>query len=246
MRIAVISDIHGNIEAFEKVLRDIDYSYIDRIINLGDSIGYGPDPEKVLELIKKRNILNILGNHEQAVLDNTCRFFFSESACKSIEHTLKFLTPASLSYLWKLPKFRVLKKALFVHGCPPTSCETYLNYLSVREIENIFKSYNNKIAFAGHTHKLMLISYNAKAVEFHELSNLPVNLDGNLRYIVNVGSVGQPRDGDSRAGYVIWDIVQNSLEVKRIPYDKKSTADKIIKRGFQQRDADRLFQKDKM
>ncbi len=195
-------------------------------------------------LIKQRNILNILGNHEQAALDNTCRFFFSESARKSIEHTLKFLTPASLSYLCKLPEFRVFKKALFVHGCPPTSCETYLNYLSIREAENIFKSYNNKIAFVGHTHKLMLISYNGEAVGFYDLADLPVKLDGNIRYIVNVGSVGQPRDGDSRAGYVIWDIVQNSLEAKRIPYDIKSTADKIIKRGFQQKDADRLFQKD--
>ena len=243
MRIAVISDVHGNIEAFEKVLRDIDYSHIDRIVNLGDSIGYGPDPEKVLKLIKQRNILNILGNHEQAALDNNCRFFFSESARKSIEHTLKFLTPASLSYLCKLPKFRVLKKALFVHGCPPTSCETYLNYLSIRETENIFKSYNNKIAFVGHTHKLMLISYNGEAVGFHDLNDLPVKLDGNIRYIVNVGSVGQPRDGDSRAGYVVWDIVQNSLEAKRIPYDIKPTAGKIINRGFQQKDADRLFQK---
>jgi predicted phosphodiesterase len=243
MRIAVISDIHGNLEAFEEVLIDIDSSYIDCIVNLGDSIGYGPDPEKVLKLIKQRDILNILGNHEQAALDKAYRFFLGEDALKSIEHTLKFLTSASLTYLRKLPKFRVYKKALFVHGCPPTSCETYLNYLSIRETENIFKSYNNKIAFAGHTHKLMLISYDGEAVGFHELNDTPVKLNGNIRYLVNVGSVGQPRDGDSRAGYVIWDINQNSLEARRIPYDIKTTADKIMKRGFQQKDADRLFQK---
>jgi|AMWB02.1.fsa_nt_gi predicted phosphodiesterase len=245
MRIAVMSDIHGNLAAFENVLGDIDYSDIDSIVNLGDSIGYGPDPEKVLELIKKRNILNILGNHEQAALDKTFHFFLENGARKSIEQTMKLLTSASLSYLRKLPDFRVFNKALFVHGCPPNSCETYLNYLSNRDIENIFKSYHNTIAFAGHTHKLILISYDGKTVGFHELNDLPINLAENVRYLVNVGSVGQPRDGDSRAGYVIWDSVQNSLEAKRIPYDIKSTADKIIQRGFQQKDADRLFQKTK-
>jgi predicted phosphodiesterase len=241
MRIAVMSDIHGNIEAFEEVLRDIDNSCIDRIINLGDSIGYGPDPEKVLALIKNRDILNILGNHEQAVLDKTFRSFLEKSARKSLEQTLKYLTSTSLSYLRKIPEFRVFNKALFVHGCPPDSCDTYLNYLSNREIKNVFKSYKNTIAFVGHTHKLMLITYNGEAVSFHELNDLPVKLDWNIRCIVNAGSVGQPRDGDSRAGYVIWDTVQNTLEAKRIPYNIQSTADKIITRGFQQKDADRLF-----
>ncbi len=203
---------------------------------------HGPDPERILKLIRQRDILNILGNHEQAVLNKIHRFFFAKDALKSIEHTLKFLTSASLSYLWKLPKFRIYEKALFVHGCPPTSCETYLNYLSIRETENTFKSYNNKIAFTGHTHKLMLISYDSEGVGCRELNDISIQLDENIRYIVNVGSVGQPRDGDPRAGYVIWDIVQNSLEAKRIPYDIESTADKIIKRGFQQKDANRLFQ----
>lgn len=241
MRIAVMSDIHGNLEAFEKVLGDIDCSDIDRIVNLGDSIGYGPDPEKVLELIINRDILNILGNHEQAALDKRFRLFFEKGACKSIEQTLKFLSSASLSYLQKLLEFRVFNKALLVHGCPPSSCDTYLNYLSNRETKNIFKSYSNTIAFAGHTHKLGLISYDGKKVGFHELNDLPVKLAENIRYIVNVGSVGQPRDGDPRAGYIIWDTVLNSLEAKRIPYDIRFTADKIILRGFQKKDADRLL-----
>lgn len=241
MRIAVMSDIHGNLAAFAEVLNDIDNSYIDRIVNLGDSIGYGPDPEKVLKLIKNRDILNIIGNHEQAALDKTFLFFFEEGARKSLERTISFLTSSSFTYLQKLPEFRIFNKALFVHGCPPDSCDTYLNYLSNREIINIFTLYNNKLAFVGHTHKLMLISYNGEEVNFQDLNHIPVKLDGNIRYIVNVGSVGQPRDGDSRAGYVIWDTVRNSLEAKRLPYDIKSTVDKILTRGFRQKDADRLL-----
>ena len=90
MRIAVMSDIHWNLEAFEEVLRDIDHSEIDRIVNLGDSIGYGPEPEEVLNLIEKRNIINILGNHEQAILEKTYRQSFMRGAVS--------LWPASLEY----------------------------------------------------------------------------------------------------------------------------------------------------
>ncbi len=241
MRIAVMSDIHGNFEAFKEALMDIDYSEIDRIVNLGDTIGYGPEPEEVLNLIEKRNIVNILGNHEQAILDKTYRQCFMRGAVTSTEQTMKFLTAASLSYLGTLPKLTVLNEALFVHGCPPDSYTMYLNHLTISEIENVFKTFPNKIAFAGHTHRFMLISYNGDTVDFWSVKEEPMILDPKLQYIFNVGSVGQPRDNDSRAGYAIWDTALNSLEVKRIPYDIDATAAKIINRGFQKRDANRLY-----
>jgi predicted phosphodiesterase len=241
VRIAVLSDIHGNLEAFKSVLRDIDCSGIDRIVNLGDSIGYGPDPESVLELIQKRDILNIHGNHEQAILDGKFRLFLKDSVLKSIDQTLKYLSSESLSYLRELPKHRVINDALFVHGCPPTSCETYLNFLSFSELETVFKSYKNKISFAGHTHKLMIIKYNGEKISFQKFEDHPINIDEDSRYIFNVGSVGQPRDHDPRSGYVIWDSTSSSIEAKRVQYDIESTVNKIIERGFEQKDAIRLF-----
>jgi len=241
MRIAVISDIHGNFEAFKKILIDIDNSDIDLIVNLGDSVGYGPDPEMVLCLIEKQGIINIIGNHEHAILDETYRQFFTQGAHKSIEQTMKFLTSASLLYLKRLPKFRVLNGALFVHACPPASYTIYLNHLSIPEIESAFKSFSNRMCFVGHTHRLNLFSYNGDTVNFQPLQEETIALRPHLRYIVNVGSVGQPRDNDSRAGYTIWDSVQDCLEVRRLSYDIKSTVDKIIKRGFLKRDADRLI-----
>ena len=241
MRIAVLSDIHGNIEAFESVLMDIDCVGIDHIINLGDSIGYGPDPESVLDLIQKRDILNIHGNHEQAVLDAKSRFILKDSALKSIEQTLKYLSSTSLLYLRELPTYRIVNDALFVHGCPPDSCENYLNYLSFRELEIVFQSYKNKISFVGHTHKLMIIKYNGKKISFQQLENSPIKIDEDNRYIFNVGSVGQPRDHDPRAGYVIWDSTSSSIEARRVQYDIESTVNKIIERGFEQKDANRLY-----
>src|SRR5665647_3800643 len=99
MRLAVLSDIHSNLEAFICCLNDIDLSRVDRIVNLGDSIGYGPDPEEVLNLLHKLGIPNILGNHELATIDRDFRIWLTPQTLESIEHTQKYLTSASLSYI---------------------------------------------------------------------------------------------------------------------------------------------------
>jgi diadenosine tetraphosphatase ApaH/serine/threonine PP2A family protein phosphatase len=241
MRLAVLSDIHGNLEAFCRCLNDIDLAGVDQIVNLGDSIGYGPQPEEVLNLLKKRGIPNILGNHELAAIDKNFRLWLTPRALESIKHTLKYLSSASLSYIKNLPTCRVVEGALLVHGCPPDSPTIYLNHMSLSEIRETFDSNRFTIAFAGHSHRLLLIRYDGKDLAFIPSSNDTIVLEQGYRYIVNVGSVGQPRDGDPRAKYVIWDNTLNTLEVRRISYDIDKTAAKIMKRGFQRRDADRLF-----
>jgi predicted phosphodiesterase len=241
LRIAIISDIHGNFEAFKKVLNDIDQYSVNLIVNLGDSIGYGPDPEMVLSAIEKRGIKSILGNHEQAVLDKTYRAYFNHGAKKSIEKTINFLTSASLSYIKYFPKVRTINGALFVHGCPPDSNTINLNYLTYVEMRSAFESFSNQLCFVGHTHMFKLLSYDGKSIDSYPLTPGHKNLPPGYRYIINVGSVGQPRDADKRAGYAIWDTAQNCLEIRRITYDIQSTVNKIIERGFEKKDADRLF-----
>ena len=241
VHLAVISDIHGNMEAFQQTLVDIKHSGVDLIVNLGDSIGYGPEPEEVLYTIQKEKIVNILGNHEKAVFDRTYRCYSMAGARKTIEHTIEFLTPSLLSYIQNLPTFRVINNALFVHGCPPRSPTIYLNHLSISEIKKVFESFSQSIGFAGHTHRLMLFSYNGEKISLNPLKEKTVDLDPELKHIINVGSVGQPRDGDPRAKYVIWDDEHNTLEIKRITYDIAVTVAKIKERGFLKRDADRLF-----
>ncbi|MDK9708332.1 MAG: metallophosphatase family protein [Desulforhopalus sp.] len=241
MRLAVLSDIHGNLEAFYRCLNDIELSGVDRIVNLGDSIGYGPQPEEVLNLLKKRGIPNILGNHELAAIDINFRLWLTPRTLESIKHTLKYLSSSSLLYIKNLPTCSVVEGALLVHGCPPDSPTMYLNQMSLSEIRETFESNKFIIAFAGHTHRLMLIRYDGKDLAFIPLSNDTIVLEQGYRYIVNVGSVGQPRDDDPRAKYVIWDNSLNTIEIRRISYDIDKTAATIMKRGFQRRDADRLF-----
>jgi len=244
MRIAVISDIHGNLEALVRCLDDIERSGVDQIVSLGDVIGYGPQPEEVLVLLEKFRIPNIVGNHEKALIDRDYRVDFSPQALISLDQTMKYVTPASLLYIKNLPYYREMNGALMVHGCPPDSPTIYLNHMSQSEIKETFASNNFDIAFAGHTHRLMLMGYDGKDLQFDPLQQETIKLEPDYRYIVNVGAVGQPRDGDPRAKYAIWDSQRNTLEIRRVAYDISRTANLIIKRGFLRRDADRLFSGD--
>jgi len=241
MRIAVISDIHGNLEALVRCLGDIKRSNVDQIVSLGDAIGYGPQPEEVLVLLEKFRIPNIVGNHEIALIDKDYRVDFSPHAIISLEQTIKYLTPASFLYIKNLPYYREINGALMVHGCPPDSPTIYLNHMSSSEIKKTFASNSFNLAFVGHTHRLMLIGYDGKDLQFDPLQQKTIKLKPDYRYIINVGAVGQPRDGDPRAKYAIWDTQLNTLEIRRIRYDISKTANLIIKRGFLKRDADRLF-----
>lgn len=236
-----MSDIHGNFEAFTRCLLDIEQSGIDQIINLGDAIGYGPQPEEVLNLLGKSGIPSILGNHELAVIDRDARSDLSPLAARSLKQTLKYLSATSLFYIKNLPSVREIEGALLVHGCPPASPTIYLHQMTLPEIREIFAATQFDVAFVGHSHRLMLIRYNEKKLEFTSLRQDIIQLRPGCRHIVNVGSVGQPRDGDPHAKYVIWDNCRNTLEIRRIAYDIARTALLIRERGFLQRDAERLF-----
>ena len=241
MRIAVMSDIHGNYEAFTRCLKDIERSSIDRIVNLGDAIGYGPQPEEILCLLEKKGIPNILGNHELAVIDMDFRSDFSPHAIRSLEQTLKYLTSASLHYIENLPSCRKMEGALMVHGCPPDSPTVYLNHMSLFEIKEVFATNRFDVAFAGHTHRMGLMRYDGKNLELDSLRQEIIPFKPGYRHIVNVGAVGQPRDGDPRAKYVIWDNSRKILEIRRIAYNIDRTANAIMARGFLRWDAERLF-----
>jgi predicted phosphodiesterase len=192
MRIAVMSDIHGNLEAFAQSMDDIKRQKIDGIVNLGDAIGYGPQPEEVLNLLEKEGIPNILGNHELAVLDKNYRGDFSTQAFRALEQTLKYLTFALMRYLKSLPACRELAGALMVHGCPPDSPTDYLNHMSFQEIKETFTSNGFNIAFVGHTHRIMLIDYDGKDLQFDPLQQETIQLSSIYRYIVNAAQSANP------------------------------------------------------
>jgi predicted phosphodiesterase len=241
MRLAIISDIHGNLEAFKEVLADIDRLDIEQSICLGDNIGYGPDPEGVLNLLRSRNIPSVIGNHELGILDKHTLSHFNPLAAKVLMQTEEMLSDESKAYIKELPVSLASQGALFVHGCPPDSVDTYLFELASWEFKKIFKESDTDIFFVGHTHELQLISFSGEQVIRQYLNRGTVRLDSNERYIINAGSVGQPRDGNNNAKYVVWDDTDKTIEVRFIPYDIEKTAKKILSLGFYRTFADRLW-----
>ena len=241
MRLAVISDIHGNLEAFNQVLADIEASNVDDIICLGDNIGYGPDSEAVVNKVREHRIPSLMGNHESVVSDSRRLEWFNPLARKSLEMTAEMLSGDTIRYVSRLERSLVSHGCRFVHGFPPNSVRTYLFLVSERELTAAFARMEETRCFVGHTHRLDLIGYDRDLVDDIPFSKGITKLDKDKKYIVNIGSVGQPRDGDNNAKYVIWDSEKDHLELKFIPYDIASAAKKILAAGLPEAHARKLW-----
>jgi diadenosine tetraphosphatase ApaH/serine/threonine PP2A family protein phosphatase len=241
MKIAVLSDIHGNMDAFEQVLADIDGRGIASIFSLGDNIGYGAEPERVVQTLKTRGIPSVLGNHELAAKQPDFLDWFNPTARTSLTMTFNMLSADSMAFICGLPDYRVIHGCRLVHGFPPDSPTLYLFQMPSEDKQNAMRDLPERICFVGHTHILDLVSYDGSTlaeVAFKEGAN---RLDPALHYLVNIGSVGQPRDGEPRAKYVIWDPAASTLDIRCVPYDAQAAAAKIIAAGMPGEHALRLL-----
>lgn len=232
MKIAIISDIHGNLEAFSSVLNDIDRFTPDAIVSLGDNIGYGADSEAVMALIISRNITTILGNHELACLDKRVYNWYVGDVKKSIDQTLSTLSKTSISYLAGLKKGLRKFNASFVHGFPPDSVRHYLTQVSNDELNQALRRQKDPLCFVGHTHQLMLVHAEQGVIQVARPDKESIHLLPGTTYMVNAGSVGQPRDGDPRAKYVIWDQADQRLLIRHVEFDAPKAARKILAAGL--------------
>lgn len=241
MKIAVFSDIHGNLEAFRMVLADADAQNLQKMACLGDCIGYGPEPESIIEEVRRRQIPTIIGNHEMAVINRIHLDWFNIQARESLEKTFTMLSKASVAFIKTLPYCRVMFGARFVHGYPPDSAQTYLFQKAAPQLRKTFESMAEPVCFIGHTHNLEIISYDGRQVERRPLRQGLTQLDESCRYMINVGSIGQPRDGSNHAKYVVWDQDRACVEVRFISYDIAATVAKIKAAGLPEAHANRLW-----
>ena len=182
-----------------------------------------------------------MGNHELAVANNTTLKWFNPTAKVSLEKTKAFLSKASVQYICQLPPSLVSHGCRFVHGFPPRSINTYLFQISEEALLDTLTKMKQKICFIGHTHLLKLIRFDGESVIEKPLKEGVTDIDSDQRYIFNIGSVGQPRDGNNKAKYVIWDTDKNRLELNCIPYDVASVAERIIAKGLPEVHARRLL-----
>jgi len=226
MRTAVISDIHGNLEAFKNVLGDIQSRQVDRIVSLGDNIGYGADSENVIQLLVSNGVSSVIGNHEAAVLNDKVFNWYSNDIKKAIEITTSSLSEESLRYLRELKTSISDSGCYFVHGFPPDSFRLYLDQMSDDQLRQAFTEMKDDLCFVGHTHKLRILYYENNQVRLQHVAKDPLKIQKHRKYIINVGSVGQPREGSGQARYVIWDSLTYQLEIRAVEYDSARAAQK--------------------
>ncbi len=222
MRVGVISDVHGNLEALEQVLRALEAERCDEIVFLGDAVGYGPQPDECVAAIARSASLAVLGNHDDAVLGRTNPFFFNNMALRAVLWTGRVITQATRAGLESFELVGRRGGILFVHATPvnPPAWEYLLN---IMDAERNFSAFTEKICFIGHSHS----PGGFVSREEGGVSPLPrsgrIALDERRRYIINAGSVGQPRDGDPRACCALYDQQSGSVEFHRVEYDVQRT-----------------------
>jgi predicted phosphodiesterase len=240
-KIAIISDIHGNMDAFEEVLADIGSLKVDAIISLGDNIGYGPEPDRVIRQVKQHRIPSIQGNHELAIIEPNYLSWFNVAAQQSLKKTLHLLSSASIEFIDRLETSLTVYGCRFVHGFPPDSPLTYLFQVSEGKTKKVLKALSERRCFIGHTHTLDLVSYDGQRLEYGDLKEGLNKLDASRKYIISVGSVGQPRDGNNMSKYVIWDSSEDTVQVRSVAYDIAAVVKKIQDAGLPEEHAERLW-----
>jgi diadenosine tetraphosphatase ApaH/serine/threonine PP2A family protein phosphatase len=228
VRYGVLGDIHGNLEALTSVLADAQEAGVGRLLCVGDVVGYGADPHECLKVLRDGKVCTVAGNHDWAVVEKVGIEYFNADARDSIEWTRDRLSSDELEYLGGLPLIEVMGEITVVHSSP-FSPEYYDYVQTLYDVQLAFDHMRTRLCFVGHSH-VPVMFLNTEPVE-HCLRPV-LELAPDRRVIVNVGSVGQPRDLDPRACYAIWDTDEQKVYLRRVDYDQDGASRKIAAAGL--------------
>jgi predicted phosphodiesterase len=239
MRILVISDIHANLTALDAVLEDA--GQVDAVWCLGDLVGYGPDPNEVIDRIANLPYtLCVLGNHDAAALGQIDLDSFNTEARETTLWNQDSLTRESKYYLTSLRKKTVRHGFTLTHGSPRNSIWEYI--LDVESAADNLDYFITPFCLIGHTHiPIIYHTKNGKSSLYAMNSDNPLSTQLTGRAILNPGSVGQPRDADPRACYAILDLRDKTWDQRRVSYDISAVQQRIIRSGLPVRNGERLF-----
>lgn len=239
MKYVIFSDIHSNLEAYEAVLEEIAREKPDACYCCGDIVGYGADPAACINRTRQINPYIVAGNHDWGSVGLADIANFASNAKAAVLWTAGILGEEEKKYLKTLGLTR-RNGFLVVHGSPNRPEE--FNYIfGLNDAYPAFLKMQEdhcRICFIGHTHAPGILLEDMGHILFHPWPS--VTLQSGKKYIINVGSVGQPRDGDPRASYCIYDTDSETVEIKRVGYDVKKAQDKMTKAGLPQFLAERL------
>ncbi len=229
MRFAIISDIHSNLEALTRALELIDQESVQEIICLGDVVGYGANPNECVSLVKGRCRVVLRGNHDAAAVDSQNAESFTKNARIAADWTRQQLSQENRQFLEGLPYTFSRDEILFVHSSPYQP-ESWYYVLSEEDLEVAFQNFTEQVCFIGHSHFPGVFSEDGPAKAVNRGS----------RFLVNVGSIGQPRDGNSKLSFGIFDTEMWSYRNIRSEYPIQLAAEKILRAGLPRALSDRL------
>lgn len=237
MRYGIISDIHGNGEALEVAVHHLESAAVDQFVCVGDVVGYGADPNRCMDMVKELTDTIVAGNHDHAAIGLTDTGHFNQHAKASTVWTAQNLAAEHKKYIEVLPLTLRLEGALVVHATPYHPQQWYY-LLTHFQFVAAFQHFTERVCFIGHSHQPVVFE---KGVNFAgPLPGTTFSLLDGSRYIINVGSVGQPRDRDPRLCCCIYDSGQKSVELIRLEYDVAKAQEKIRKAGLPEFLAQRL------
>lgn len=229
MRYAVFGDIHSNLEAFRAVADAFKKENIDKYICVGDIVGYGADPHQCIEDLKNLNAKTVCGNHDWASVGLINADYFNYAARAAVEWTQEALTPEEETFLKSLPLVINEDNFSIVHG----SLDKPDSFYYVMDTESAYRCFLNMeqpLCFVGHSH-VPVVFFMEKDRIGHSFDSA-VAIKPETKYIVNVGSIGQPRDSNPLAAYCVFDTDKKTIEIKRVEYDIAAAKDKILKAGL--------------
>ena len=240
MRIGIFSDTHANIEALEAVQKALDDEKVDKRVCLGDTVGYGADPNGCCDLVRQRAAFCILGNHDAAVAGRMDYSYYYDAARQALDLHASLLTPDNMGWLRALPYERREGHISYCHGSP-VNLEEFEYVFSPEQAARCLPHWDQlaDVTFIGHSHLCKAFALSVDDV--HEVVAQKFTIRPGFRYIISVGSVGQPRDYDNRASYVIYDDEARVFEFRRVAYDIEKAANKIFAANLERNFGNRLF-----
>jgi predicted phosphodiesterase len=242
MKYGIFGDVHGNLEALEAVLADMEDQEVTHPLCIGDLVGYNANPSECLEVVRALGCPVVRGNHDELVTYAQNPPAFSKDAQAALSFSRKNLNPGQLNYLRRLPLVHLDDTLTLVHATLDGP-ENWA-YISTRlEAQTSFFYQKTSLCFLGHTHRpaAFLQEKEVRPIEFRNVDVHPERLKVPRKFLFNVGSVGQPRDGDWRASYVIYDSKDQSVHLRRVGYDVEKASQKVIKAGLPKSLSERLI-----
>ncbi len=241
MKYGILGDIHSNLSALETVLEQFKLERVDHIISVGDIVGYGAAPSECIELVRSVNATVVKGNHDAACVNEIDTAYFNRYAREAVVWTKSVLSPDELAWLAALPMVQHLEHCTVAHGT--LHKPELFNYIqSTTDADPSLDEMHLPVCFVGHTHvPVSLIRLADDPLRTAYTFDTTIDLSEAQRSLINVGSVGQPRDEEPKAAYAIFDATAQVISIKRVAYDIDRESKRIREAGLPPMLADRLY-----